>query len=1018
MIPEKLIIKGIYSYINRTEIDFSSLIEAGLFGIFGAVGSGKSTILEAITYALYGETERLNNRDSKAYNMMNLRSGEMEIDFVFRQNTERYRFCVYAKRNGKQFDLISKSERKAYKWVSNVWQPLESADATNVIGLKYEHFKQIVIIPQGKFNEFVQLSPQQRTDMLKELFPQMERFDLKDSVRLLHVEVKTQLSTLQGQLHELEEYTQEAVNLVKEEIVLKQNLLAKSKTSFENATKHINELVSIRKMTDEFAETQKRIETLEKQKPHFNLLENEIKQFEGFRVRYQPLLERMSETSKQLVDLQKHIDFQNKNILNLKITYAQAKADFEELLVRGGNVDAYKLRLAGLLKAMEVKEIQHKLGDQLKYLDTQAALYASMEHELNKKQELLRGYKNKLQKLKSSLPDEGLLHALQNSFHEEKHHLEGIKLAQKELDGVKILVNDLAIEKVEVIGKLHYDKQQSEELKKLNISKLVFELEQVELDKKKSIDTLRQQIESLVEQHSLAKFAAQLNDGKPCPLCGADHHPHPYSGDAQNEVQTEYKRQIRKLEEEREEVRAAIVRLNGLINRYKNEQGHQKEREAMLSNAQLALKRCLELRNELPINYTHEALEKEFRRLNVDKVEIQKLEKLIFEIETQLNDVTKIEVLRDDIQKIKTNISAFEAQIEVQIKDVDKDWLSLSVEALKQLRDATSTDIKKMEGLSSSIEKQGNELVKSVADVESYERQSKELRNEMTSKESDIQQMLRTDNISDIQIVKDVLREKLDVEKLRSEIANYQQELYALHNGLEGLQKKLKNKKFDPDLFVRLEKEVDQKKEEISNLENTLGGLENRLMLLESKLKVKAGYILDLDKCEKRKSNLDVLSTLFRGDGFIKFVSQVYLEQLCSMANERFKVLTNSRLELEVNEMQQFIVRDFLNEGKTRLLKTLSGGQTFQAAFSLAMALSEQIQLHQHVKQQFFFMDEGFGSLDKESLSLVFDTLKQLRLENRTVGIISHVEELQSEINRYLLIRNHDEEGSQIELNA
>src|SRR5215212_8799210 len=99
MIPVGLTIKGLYSYQQETTIDFTNLTAAGLFGIFGAVGSGKSTILEAISFALYGETERLNSRDSRSYNMMNLKTNDLLIDFVFTCGDcdDEYRFTVAAK---------------------------------------------------------------------------------------------------------------------------------------------------------------------------------------------------------------------------------------------------------------------------------------------------------------------------------------------------------------------------------------------------------------------------------------------------------------------------------------------------------------------------------------------------------------------------------------------------------------------------------------------------------------------------------------------------------------------------------------------------------------------------------------------------------------------------------------------------------------------------------------------------------------------------------------------------------
>ena len=145
-----------------------------------------------------------------------------------------------------------------------------------------------------------------------------------------------------------------------------------------------------------------------------------------------------------------------------------------------------------------------------------------------------------------------------------------------------------------------------------------------------------------------------------------------------------------------------------------------------------------------------------------------------------------------------------------------------------------------------------------------------------------------------------------------------------------------------------------------------------------------------------------------------KHLNNVYLQELCHAAAERFYKLTKQRLSLEVTDDNNFQVRDFINEGKVRNVKTLSGSQTFQAALSLALALADNIQQITESKQNFFFLDDGFGSLDKESLDIVFDTLKSLRKENRIVGVISHVEEMQQEIDTHLKIVNEEERGSRI----
>ncbi len=147
----------------------------------------------------------------------------------------------------------------------------------------------------------------------------------------------------------------------------------------------------------------------------------------------------------------------------------------------------------------------------------------------------------------------------------------------------------------------------------------------------------------------------------------------------------------------------------------------------------------------------------------------------------------------------------------------------------------------------------------------------------------------------------------------------------------------------------------------------------------------------------------------------MSYVSAMHLQNLCNQANARFHKMTRHQLQLELYEPRpaeyDFQVRDLLNEGRTRAVKTLSGGQKFQVALSLALALADQIHNQSHALHNFFFLDEGFGSLDKDSLHEVFETLQSLRRENRIVGVISHVEELQQEIQNHLKIEM-TEQGS------
>lgn len=210
---------------------------------------------------------------------------------------------------------------------------------------------------------------------------------------------------------------------------------------------------------------------------------------------------------------------------------------------------------------------------------------------------------------------------------------------------------------------------------------------------------------------------------------------------------------------------------------------------------------------------------------------------------------------------------------------------------------------------------------------------------------------------------------------------------------------------------------IEQLKGEIRTIDQEIGQLEMQIKDLTKSLKKRAELESKREKLELKAANIKVLKTLFRGGGFVNYASRIYLENLCGIANHRFTQLTRQRLRLELRDDNTFQIRDFLNDGKVRSVKTLSGGQTFQASLSLALALADNIQQFAHSDKNFFFLDEGFGTLDKESLQIVFDALKSLRQENRVVGVISHVEELQQEIDNYIRVELDNEMGSIISIN-
>ncbi|MBO7743810.1 DNA exonuclease [Paenibacillus sp. MWE-103] len=169
---------------------------------------------------------------------------------------------------------------------------------------------------------------------------------------------------------------------------------------------------------------------------------------------------------------------------------------------------------------------------------------------------------------------------------------------------------------------------------------------------------------------------------------------------------------------------------------------------------------------------------------------------------------------------------------------------------------------------------------------------------------------------------------------------------------------------------------------------------------------------------ERLTNRLKSLQTVFRGNAFVEYVAEEQLVQVCRAASERLGFLTKRRYALEVDSGGGFVIRDDAAGGLRRPVSTLSGGETFLASLALALALSGQIQLRGKYPLQFFFLDEGFGTLDPELLDTVITALEKLHHETLAVGVISHVPELRARLPRRLIVTPSEPfgRGSAVEL--
>ncbi|MEG0916350.1 MAG: SMC family ATPase, partial [Myroides sp.] len=280
MIPIKLTIEGLYSYQKRQTIDFENLINAGLFGIFGSVGSGKSSILEAITFALYGETERLNKQDKRAYNMMNLKSDTAFIEFDFYNYEDKiFRVTREFKRNSKRFDDIKTPTIVFYEWINNDWIPLNHSSAEEIVGLSYDNFKRTIIIPQGQFKEFIELGATERTKMMKEIF-KLHRYDLQEKVSVLNSKNLTELNQLEGKLSGYDEVSEENIAVLKEKLSEEESIQTEKLTVFKAINEKLQHLKSIKTDFESLQNKKEQFAEFNSQKPAIDQKKSELEIYE------------------------------------------------------------------------------------------------------------------------------------------------------------------------------------------------------------------------------------------------------------------------------------------------------------------------------------------------------------------------------------------------------------------------------------------------------------------------------------------------------------------------------------------------------------------------------------------------------------------------------------------------------------------------------------------------------------------------------------------------------------------
>ncbi|MBE9466328.1 SbcC/MukB-like Walker B domain-containing protein [Dyadobacter subterraneus] len=1027
MIPKYLKIKGLYSYQSEQEIQFDALTDASLFGIFGAVGSGKSSILEAITFALYGDTERLNRSgDDRTYNMMNLRSDELLIDFecIAGKPAELYRFTVKGRRNSKNFKDVKTFERKAYKWVEGAWMPLpDEENAERIIGLSYDNFRRTIIIPQGRFQEFIELKDAERTRMMKELF-QLEKYDLSRKVGTLSKQNDLELSNLDGQLLTLGEVTPEMISaeeIKREEI---RQLIKSIHEELATQTELESQFQKIKLIAEKLQLLNNQILSLESQKPDMELREETLRVFEICSLHFKSLFDRKKsyvgaiERDKQLFEknFRRNAELDS-TLTQQKEILAKIQPQYEK---RQELLDTAE-ELGKVIQIVENKISLEKnkgalLRGEIKLLEKEKAI------ELLKIQKLEKEELN--EKIKANLSDIQELSQIKVWYTTSDSLTESRINIKKEADDLKAeIVKQQSIlliktEEANQLFSLQILPEASQEVIQNSILDYL-------LVNEKAGEDLNQKLVLANTRLALQRFANSLEDGKPCPLCGAEHHPSVLHED--NSVFEE----IKNIEVQRinlQKLEQAIRQFQSPVERIFNQIENLEKQKSTIKRRWTEIRARIDAHDKTFVwakfdRNNREVFEKHFDEVVKIQTEIKQNEAAIkaisqsIEVETK-EKVEKIEQplqnLRNEILKIENTVSTLSGQLEKvsldNFENVDTASISEKIEALKNQYKDLNRLYEQTEKQLDILEKEKDTISGSQSILQETLERNK---NELVVTQSEIESQLKEHQFESEEWVGKILQKPVIIDQERKAIDQYKNMLSNAKRDLEALKVENEDQHYDSEKHAAVLAQKETLTLNLNNKRKEEGRLDGLLLKMAQDLAKKESLQKDKIRLELRKEHLDDLARLFRSSGFVDYASSIYLQNLIHAANERFHQMTHQQLHLELGEGNSFWVRDLLNGGHMRLLKTLSGGQKFQAALSLALALADHIHVRNESKHNFFFLDEGFGSLDKNALQTVFETLKSLRKENRIVGIISHVEDLQQEIQAYLRIVE-SEEGSKI----
>ncbi|HGY9611144.1 AAA family ATPase [Vibrio harveyi] len=993
MKPIKLTMQAFGPFAQTETIEFDKLGANPLFLINGPTGSGKTSILDAICFALYGETTGNERQGIQMRCDMAAPTLLTEVTLEFSLHGKSYRVIRSPEQEAPKARGEGMTVRKhtaALYEITDEEKLITSkttqvkTEVTNIIGLNETQFRQVMVLPQGKFRELLLATSKEREEIFGQLFQ-------TDIYKKIEYALKDKASAISKAKDEFDNQIRGALQVagVSSEAELTEQREALS-VQFESVQKQEQESLA-------------QLNALKTELQKAEALSNEFKKREQAEIALKQHLEQSDAVSSRQLQLDNakkaskvelpYVTLQSASKQTQELEQKVAKLS-QDLTVAN---DAVKSKEGALQTAKEQAAQLPKLTEQQYQLE-------GMKGKLVEKSELEKA-------INAGLTQKSEFEATLKKYIalKEKLTLEA-QQGQKSLDQARVDVASIGSVEAEI-------KQQQrlmQDLQKLTgLNQELAKLDALTPSKQASVDQAKARYVELqrsadtleLSWHNAqaAVLAQRLQAGEMCPVCGSVEHPQP----AQFVGEEVTKEQVQRARNTEREGQVALNQLSNQLEQHNIAVGQYKQQIEQLS---------VELGQAASMDLS--ALQASMQQLNERLQQLSSIN--LVQLEQSVNELNQRCVTGEGkINDLQNQMAANESTIKVNREQLAK--LSASLDAKYSSLEVLEQDIvaiqKQIAELNSALENAQNHLQQAVlakTNIESQLTTNQQWLNEaldrFSTAKADWEQALQASAFEDEAQFLACKVDEAEMQVWQQEIDAFKQTQIKLEQTLADLSSTLKDLAL-PDL-ENLNVKLNSVQQSYVEARNQLDSTRSLFERLE---KVRNDIATLHDKNTKLEDEYKVFGTLYdvasgkTGSriSLHRFVLGVLLDDVLIQASQRLSLMSKGRYILArktegfkgaAGRGLDLVVEDSYT-GKTRDVATLSGGESFMAALALALGLSDVVQSYSGgIRLDTLFIDEGFGSLDPESLDLAIQTLVDLQQTGRMIGVISHVSELKEQM--------------------